>query len=402
MDNVQAALVWLKSHQNQMTSDLIDLCNINSGSENVPGLHKVADWLVDFFSPLDVPCQSRALGTFQSLDDAGSESENATGKVLRWDVTTSADPLFRILLSIHYDTVYGFSDSFQACSDPIDGKLRGPGVIDAKGGIVVLRYAMQAALRFLDLSRLDLSIVLSPDEEIGSPCTYDYWKSIKSDFDFAILFEPAMADNSFVHERKGTGTYVVVVRGKAAHSGRNFTAGRNAIVHAGRLMVAFNELNGQRTNVTVNVGRIRGGNAVNVVPDLAVVRVNVRVSDDADMQWLQSQVDRIVAEFHRPEEGFRVEIHGGVHAAPKQLNDETRMWMSRVEQAAGTIGESIQWKMSGGSSDGNKLHSLGLANIDTFGPEGDGLHSPEEWVRLDSMPRKAALVVSLLDRVSRP
>lgn len=276
--------------------------------------------------------------------------------------------------------------------------MRGPGVIDAKGGIVILKWTAMAAKQYLDLSEVGLSIVLTPDEEIGSPASIDLWRRIAQEYGFAMLYEPTMADGSMVSHRKGTGTYIAIVRGRSAHSGRNFSAGRNAILHASRLAVRLDGLNGVREGVTVNVGRIRGGDAVNVVPDLCVLRVNVRVNDHSDYEWIRQQIEKIRAEMDLPSEGFRVEISGGVHSAPKVMDASTQGWMQALERIGKDLGQSIQWNGSGGASDGNKLAQLGLPNIDTFGPEGDLLHSDQEWVSIASLPKKVRLGVAMIEQ----
>lgn len=399
---------WLLSHQDQMVDELEQLCNMNSGSENVFGLNRVAEWLIEYFSPLESACKKLELPSFQTVDDWGELRSHATGHALRWDLPgMSIGNEQRLLLNIHYDTVYGPSNNFQQCeryegSDPngnVELRMRGPGVIDAKGGIVVMRWAVIAAKKFLDLSNLDLSIVLTPDEEIGSPASIDLWKRLAPQFDFAMLYEPTLADGSLVSQRKGTGTFIVIVRGKSAHSGRNFHDGRNAITQACKIALAIESLNGLRSDITVNVGRIRGGDAVNVVPDLAVLRIHVRVSSREDQEWLEDQVQNIFHLNHKPDNGFSIELHGGIRAAPKTIDRNTSEWMELIERAGASIGESIQWKPSGGASDGNKLAALGLSNIDTFGPEGDLLHSDQEWVRLSSLPRKAALTVAVIHAI---
>lgn len=276
--------------------------------------------------------------------------------------------------------------------------MRGPGVIDAKGGIVILRYAALAAARFLAELPLEFSVVLTPDEEIGSPASSQLWRDISKDFQFGLLFEPAMSDGSMVSTRKGTGTFVLRVDGRSAHAGRNFSYGRNAIVYAAHLVQELHDLNGQRENVTVNIGRIRGGDAVNVVPDLAVIRANVRVADGEDQTWIETQVQRLVQKYDTPDAGYRVRVEGGIHSPPKLLDPTTEQWMQWVEEEASHPGQATRWKPSGGASDGNKLQALGLSNIDTFGPDGDALHSDQEWVDLSSLPRKAALVLRLMAR----
>lgn len=301
-----------------MTQDLIELCNINSGSDPPEGLKRAADWLERFFAPLGVPCQRLDLPTYSILDDARSQTVCATGPALRWDLGNPNAP--SCLWTIHYDTVYSQKDPFQTCELFSNNILRGPGVIDAKGGIVVMRYAAMALEKFAPLKEVGLSLILTPDEEIGSPSSVAMWESIARDFQTAFLFEPTLADGSLVLSRKGTGTFVLVVRGKSAHAGRNFHEGRNATAHCCRLACQIDLLNGQRPNVTVNIGRLRGGNAVNVVPDTAVLRVNVRIADAQDQQWIENQLNQLAQKYDQEQLGYRVEIHGGIHA-PAKIHD---------------------------------------------------------------------------------
>lgn len=383
-----------------MTDDLIALCNLNSGSENVQGLFRVADWLENAFAVLNTPVKRIPLPEYRLVDDQGIESTFKTGPALRWDLgpdqSTKSTQLPSCLWTIHYDTVYEPTDSFQQCIAMPENKLCGPGVIDAKGGIIVMLYAARLAQQFLDLSKIHLSLVLTPDEEIASPSSISFWKEIAPEFSTGFLFEPTMADGSLVQSRKGTGTFIIVVRGKAAHAGRNFQDGRNAILQACRVAQELDSYNGKRPNVTINIGRLRGGNAVNVVPDIAVLRVNVRISSPEDQAWLETICQQTIDKFNQPEQGFRIELHGGIHAPPKTLDPPTKHLQQCVEQAGQALGLSIRWKDSGGASDGNKLQALGIPNIDTFGPRGDGLHSYNEWIELDSLPEKALLTFETL------
>ena len=395
---------WFQSQQSQMTRDLETLCNIASGSDYLPGLVSVAEWLKNYFAELDWSHQEYQLPAWDVVDDLGIRTEQKTHTALRWDWvgkrTNIASP--RILMSIHYDTVYGLESPFKTCSRyEVDGesRLRGPGVIDAKGGIVVIKWALLGAMRFLDMDNIRLSVVLTPDEEIGSPATKTLWQTIAPEFSFAMLYEPTLPDGSFVSERKGTGTFTFLVHGNSAHSGRNFDAGKNASSHAARIALAVDSLNGVHKGVTVNVGRIRGGAAVNVVPDLCVMRVNVRVTNSVEHAWIESEMNSIRDAWDKPAEGFRVELEGGIFANPKTLDDSILPWIKRTEEVGQSLGESILWKPSGGASDGNKLAAFGLPNIDTFGPEGDLLHSDQEWVRLESLPRKAHLSCAMIQSI---
>jgi glutamate carboxypeptidase len=401
MDEMKA---WFQTQQTQMASDLEALCNICSGSDHLPGLSNAAQWLEQYFSELPWQAKEYSLTPWTVVDDLGNRTEQRTHKALRWDwdgkQTNIETP--RILLSIHYDTVYGANSPFQKCTRfEVDSeeRMRGPGVIDAKGGIVIMKWALLGAMKFLDMDRVRISVVLTPDEEIGSPATKSLWQKIAPEFNFAMLYEPTLPDGAFVSERKGTGTFTVIVHGKSAHSGRNFDAGRNAILHTAKIATAINSLNGVHKGVTVNIGRIRGGDAVNVVPDLCVMRVNVRVTNPEEQSWIESEMGRIQKEWDKPDLGFRVEFEGGIFAQPKTLDDSVMPWIKRTESVLQSLGEASHWKPSGGASDGNKLSALGLPNIDTFGPEGDLLHSDQEWIRLASLPRKAQLSCMMIKSI---
>jgi glutamate carboxypeptidase len=399
---------WLDHQQAQMADELQTLCDLNSGSDSVEGLKRTANWLEEYMRPVSDSCRRIVLPDYQKIDDQGTVLQYATGPALAWELgVPPTQAATRVLMTIHYDTVYGPENAFQRCirfeqrrpDGSLDACMRGPGVIDAKGGIVILRWSLLAAKKFLDLSPFSVSVLLTPDEEIGSPSSSELWGRIAGGYHVAMLFEPAMADGALVSHRKGTGNFTVVVRGRSAHAGRNFHEGRNAVVHASKLAIALNELNGQRPNVTINIGRLRGGDAVNVVPDLAVLRINVRVNDREDQVWIVEQVQSVVQRFQVPDEGFEVVLDGGLGSPPKVLDEAMAHWMKVSESAAALVGQRLHWNGSGGASDGNKLAALGLSNVDTFGPEGGLLHSDQEWIRLSSLPKKAALTAAFLHSI---
>lgn len=397
MQKLDSAIQWLQEQQGKMVEELIQLCNINSFSDNLAGLLRTADHLEHLMKDLNVECHRHTLPVRESIDDSGNQTSLPAGPALKWSSSSNNKP--SVLLAIHYDTVYPTDHPLQSCVRIDDDRLRGPGVIDAKGGIIVLRWAVLAGLKYGLLEGVSWSILLNPDEEVGSPSTSSLWESMATKFDFGMLYEPCMADNSMVDTRKGTGNFQWLIGGKSAHSGRNFDAGRNAIVHSSKLAVALHELNGQKSGVTINVGRVNGGGPLNVVPDLCSLRANVRVENREQQDWIEAQLESLTDRFHEPESGFTCRRIGGLASPPKVLDSATKHWMAKVESAAAQIGQSVGWKGSGGASDGNKLAAFGLPNIDTFGPEGDCLHSPDEWIRLSSLPKKAALSLAVLSTV---
>ncbi len=391
------AYSWLEAGRESMVADLIELANQNSGSSNIKGLLSVANWLEDWAGLHPAKMTRVALPPRRIIGDNGKESVVETGPALRWDYRP--DSRRRVLLVIHYDTVYGADHPFQSCHRLTADKLLGPGVADAKGGIVVLRYALQALIRYSLANECGWTVLLNPDEEIGSPSSASLLQEMAADFDFGLLFEPCLPGGEFVSQRKGSGNFVLVVRGRSAHAGRDFGQGRNAVAKLCGLLAEIDQLNGVRKDTTINVGNIIGGGAVNVVPELAIGRLNIRMSENRDTEWFENKLKSLVDSVNASE-GYRCEVHGGVTSPAKPITDETRQLMNAIETSACQLGQSVAWKATGGVCDGNKLAAAGLPNIDTLGPLGDGLHSSEEWVQISSLVAKAKLVVELIARFS--
>lgn len=392
------AYAWIAAQQSQITADLIELANQNSGSEHLTGLLQVAQWLEDRMDLPHAQFHYVALPARHTIDDQGNELAVETGPALRWDF--QPDHPRRVLLAIHYDTVFGAADPFQTCELLTADRLQGPGVADAKGGILVIRAALQALSRFSLADAIGWTVLLTPDEELGSPSSKQLFEQLAPEFDFALLFEPTLPSGELVAQRKGSGNYTLVVHGRAAHAGRHFEQGRNAVVELARILPPIAELSGQRPGLTVNVGQIHGGAAVNLVPDLALARLNVRVGDIMSAKWFEQQLKRFVCELNELD-GFRCRSVGEIASPPKMVTDEMQQLMRAIEQASlDAGGRDVHWKETGGVCDGNKLAAAGLVNVDTLGPIGDGLHSRCEWVSLSSIVDKAQLVVNLLSRFS--
>ncbi len=384
---------WLDSRRNHMVADLTELCNQNSGSQNLAGLRSVADWLVDWMA-LPAQVQRIPLSDRRVVTDQGQLESRPSADLLRWDYRPDANR--RVLLAIHYDTVFGPDSDFQSCTSVAEDRLRGPGVADAKGGIVVLRAALQALTELDLLGDLGWSVILNPDEELGSPSSTEALQTAAEEFQFGLLFEPALPTGELVSVRKGSGNFDVVVRGKSAHAGRHFEDGRNAVAALSKLLTQLDGLNGKRDGATINVGFVHGGGPVNVVPDLAVGRFNVRVPDASSMDWFEDALTQRIQQANL-EPGFQVETWGGINSPPKTMNPGLQRLMEAVDSATRGCGqEPVRWRQTGGVCDGNKLAAAGLTNIDTMGPIGDGLHSDQEWVQISSLTTKALVVVGLL------
>jgi glutamate carboxypeptidase len=244
--------------------------------------------------------------------------------------------------------------------------------------------------------RIGWEVLINPDEEIGSPGSAHLFAAAAVRNDLGLVFEPAFPDGNLVSSRKGSGNFSAVVRGRAAHAGRDFHLGRNAIEAAARFAVSAAELNGSIPGVTVNVARIDGGGPANVVPDLAICRLNARVETFEQQTLVHDALRRIAADIDR-RDGISIELHGEFLSPPKVLDEPTLALLGHVAECARELGmPAISWRPSGGASDANKLAAAGLTVVDTLGPRGGNMHSAEEYLLVESLTERAALSALLL------
>lgn len=397
---LQQAWDWLDAQEAVIRQALIRWCGQNSWSYSQDGLTAMAAQLAHDFEPLGLLAEQVRLPPLVRDSSTSSAATAIAAPGLIWHHRPTASR--RALLLIHYDTVYP-PTTHQAVT--VAGALRsrggtgqrliGPGVADAKGGIAVLRYAAEALLRFGIGGELGWSIAINPDEEIGSPSSAAWLAELASDYEFALVFEPALPDGAMVANRKGTGNWRLNIGGRAAHAGRNPEQGRNALVHAARLAIELDALNDPAAGITVNVGRMEGGGALNQVPDRATLELNVRVVEQRQADQVASQLRRLCDEFGQIE-GYRCDLQGRFHSPPKRIDARYANLHRQFELAAGWLGRKIQWRDTGGACDGSKLAASGLINIDTMGPTGGELHSPGEYCDFDSLLIAAKTLVNFM------
>ncbi len=365
---------------------LVRWAEINSGSTHIAGLEKMRTALAAEFRTLPH-------ATVESVPLEGTEAQ-----ALRVGIRPSAP--VQILLSGHYDTVYGAHHAFQKCTLLDADTLRGPGVADMKGGLVVMLAALREFSGSANASRVGFDVILTPDEETGSVATRPLLESTARarEHAFALIFEPARSNGDLVRTRKGTGIFTVTCYGRAAHAGRDPGAGRNAILALAEYLPEVAELERDLEGVTVNVGNIRGGGAVNIVPDFAEAGINIRTTRLAD----EAEVIECLHELAEPinqRDGYRLLVKGGFNRPPKEVTPAEEKLFAWWQQCAHELGVRVSWQDVAGGSDGNLLGAAGLPCLDGLGPVGDHLHSPDEFIRLSSLEERAKIAIRFLERV---
>jgi len=360
---------------------------INSGSANLRGLQMMAGTLADCFSALPGELQLRDPAPVTSITPDGQEREIAHGQNLHLKVRPDAP--VQLLLTGHMDTVYGPDHPFQSLHWKEDGVLGGPGVADMKGGIAVMLAALKAVEASPFAPSLGYEVVINSDEEVGSPGSAPLLAEAARGKRAALTYEPAaLPDGTLAGARPGSGNFSFVLTGRSAHAGRNPEDGRNAVIAAADLALRLRKLIGPR--LSVNVAKIDGGGPNNVVPDHAVLRVNLRPADAENQARAQSGIEAAVS-MVRAEHEVGIHTHGSFGRPPKPLDDKALPLFSLVKQAGADLGQQIAWQPSGGVCDGNNIAACGVPVVDTMGVRGGKIHSMEEFLIVESLAERASL-----------
>jgi glutamate carboxypeptidase len=391
-----AMLADVKARADQLAARAIDWCAINTGSRNLAGLAALASVLEAELALLPGTVERKTLGPVVQIGRGGEEEIEASGDALLLTVRPQA-PL-QVALTGHYDTVYPQDTLFRAVTRRPDDALHGPGIADMKGGLSVMLGALAGFEHHPEASNVGYRVLLSPDEETGSLASAPLLAAIARSAHLGLTYEPAMEDGALAGARKGSGNFHVVVQGRAAHAGRDFASGRNALAAAASLAVRLAALNGRRQAVTLNIARMDGGGTLNTVPDKAVLRFNVRYPDAEAGRWVQDQIDAAVRDTAM--DGISLQLHGGFHRPAKPFDHAQKLLFDAVADAALCLGQTLAWKESGGVCEGNNLFAAGLPNVDTLGVRGGAIHSEAEFAWPESFAERAQLSALILAHIA--
>ena len=380
-----------------MLGDVVAWSSQNSGSRNAAGLKAMRGMLADAFSGLPGEVSEVTLAPQEVLSAKGDVEAIALEPAL--EVCVRPDAPVQVVLTGHYDTVFPADYHFRTPERVDADTLHGPGTADMKGGVRVMLEALRALESHPSRANVGYTVLLSPDEEIGSPGSAARLADLGKRSHVGLTFEPALADGSLAGARKGSGNFALLVRGRAAHAGREHHLGRNALAALARFAVRLDALNGERDGVTFNFAKADGGGATNIVPDLAVGRFNVRMPETGDLAWITERVEALVADTNR-EDGISAELSGGFSRPPKPMSPANAEVFGWVRRAGEALGQEISWAPSGGVCEGNNLWASGCPNVDTLGVRGGEIHSDREYMIIPSLVERARLSALVLGRIA--
>jgi glutamate carboxypeptidase len=268
-----------------------------------------------------------------------------------------------------------------------------------KGGLLAGLHAIAAHRAVVDGAPGPgrIMFVANPDEEIGSPVSSPVIRRLAAEADAALVLECARANGDFVSSRKGILDLELVVTGRAAHAGVEPEKGRNAILEAAHKTLALHALNGRWPGVTVNVGVIRGGTRPNVVAAECLLQVDIRAVDRAAQEAAEAAVREVVASTTVPDTTASVRLMGR-HWPMEKLERSGHLVEHTIALAAG-LGFETKDAATGGASDANTTAGMGVPTIDGLGPIGGNDHAPGEYLEVDSIVPRTALVAALLGAI---
>lgn len=371
---------WLKEEEAAMLCLVEKWVGIRSPTFDVAGLGEMLSSVREAFTSLGGTIEEIELPPFEDIDKDGTTVIRPVGKALH--IYKHRGAKRQVFLGGHIDTVQGIL----AKPPRRDGdRYYGHGGADMKAGIVVLLKALQAVERSSMAGEIGWEVLITPDEEVGSPSSRAYYERYGEGKGAAFIFEPSPPGGAFVVSRKGSLTYAVTAHGKAAHAGRDFLEGRSAIVALCDFITKCDALNSD--DVVVNVGLMSGGSAANVVAERAMCKVNIRGADQAALDAVASKLEDLTFPWH----GVTFEKVLLTQRPPKVFDDKTKRLFDILKRSAATLGLPCDAVPSGGVTDGSTLAQMGIPTLDTMGVVGDHIHSPEENFLVSSLTARAEL-----------
>jgi len=376
-----------QKHMDEYLHDLKTIVNIDSGTYTKAGIDRVGAYLQNRF---------HTLGFSTSFD-----KQEQYGDHLIATHTGQSPQGPHIVFIGHIDTVLPDGEAerrpFTIKQDNGMRVATGPGVLDMKSGVLIGMYALRLLIESQQAHYSNVTFICNSDEEIGSPSSRPLIQKLAQQADAVLVFEPGRAAETIVSSRKGCGQYRVEVHGISAHAGVEPDRGRNAILELSYQVQMMQALNGTIPGATLSVGIIRGGDRTNVVPDYAYFDMDVRATDQSSAEALEAAMLKVTCQNKLRD--TRITLSGSMLCQPFERNKRNVHLVDLAKAAGSELGLKIQDVGSGGASDANTTSAMGIPTLDGLGAGGGLAHNPGEFVELDYLPTRIALVAGLIKRI---
>jgi len=302
----------------------------------------------------------------------------------------------QILALGHSDTVYSMGTLAKMPFRSTKGRLMGPGVLDMKAGLVFFVSAMRT-LRDLNIPvARNVRLQLNSDEEVGSETSRPLTEKEARRSVAVLVLEPGQGiEGKLKTARKGVGDYNILVKGKSAHAGVDFGAGASAIVELARQIERITTFTDLKRGMTVNPGVISGGTRTNVIAAEALAEVDIRIARLKDAAVLDRKFHSL-----RPfDKRCSIEVSGGLNRPPMERSAGIVSLFRKAQALALDLGVKLEESSTGGGSDGNFTAGVGTATLDGLGAVGEGAHSPGEYILIERIADRTALLAKLVQAI---
>ncbi len=372
---------------NAYLEDLKTIVNIDSGTFTKPGVDRVGAYLRERFTAFGFSTHFDKQAQYGDHLVATHSGQNPKGP--------------RILLIGHIDTVLPDGEAerrpFTISRSNGHRIATGPGVLDMKSGVLIGMYGLRLLIEAQEANYASVTFICNSDEEIGSPSSRPLIRELAGQSDAVLVLEPGRAEGTVVSSRRGCGQYRVEVHGLSAHAGVEPQRGRNAILELSYQVQKMQALNGTIPGTTLSVGIIRGGERTNVVPDYAYFDMDVRASDQESLKALEAAMHQVTLQNRL--QGTNITLSGSMLCQPFERNKTNERLVKLVKAAGSELGLKIQDVGSGGASDANTTSAMGIPTLDGLGAGGGLAHNPGEYIELDYLPTRIALLAGLVKRM---
>ena len=354
----------------------LSLAQINSGSSHIAGVIAVQQQLQARLEALGLDCHLQ------------KTAEPQAAPVLLAQLNPTAKQ--RLLLVGHADTVFPADSPFQSITQLDELRLRGPGLADMKGGLAVMLAALENALPHFQQQAMGVDVLINGDEETGSLHSRPLIEHYARQACAALVYEPVMSSGALAGARAASANISYHFTGLAAHAGREFHAGRNAVNAAAQLAFAVDAIWRQYDDVTLNNAALHGGDTFNTVPAEAVLRINGRSRDQQQLEQALQAVEH-AAQAIAAERAVQVQRQGGIHRPAKMSSSRQQYLEQCITQIGAQQGLNLQFQDTNGVCDGNIIAHVGTPVVDTMGVRGGLIHTHDEFLEVDSIAERMAL-----------
>ncbi|MEO6587976.1 MAG: M20 family metallopeptidase [Pyrinomonadaceae bacterium] len=368
---------YFENRQSGICEKISEIVEIESPSHDAEGSRKVVRWIESELAKISSDF------TIEKI-----EAENL-GEHLIIRAFESNEK--NVLLLGHTDTVHPHDTKLKNPTRIDNGKLYGCGTFDMKANIVLILEVLRAFKELNLTPKYQIIILLSCDEEIGSPTGKELVEREAKRAEFCLVCEPS-ADGKVKTGRKGTGMFTLKAHGIPSHAGLEPEKGASAILEIARQIPNIHELNDLENGTTANVCTISGGTTSNVIPENACCEIDVRFTKQKEAERIENALKKLKSY----DEKVSLEIVGEINRPPMERTEA----VVKLYEKAKTIAASFDYELGetqvGGASDGNFVGALGIPVLDGLGIAGNGAHTLDEFIYIEDIPKRAALLAEMI------